>query len=270
MKSNKIYGIFLSLVIAGFFNSCNYNSFNEPQAPDHSGNVAIKPTHTIGQLKALYKGSATKVVDNIIIKGVVNTDDEEGNFYKSLYIQDETGGIELRLSGVNMGKIYPQGSTVVFKCEGLTLGAYGNQVSIGAESNNPKYDNGYISEQMIPARLLFVSKSTVEPRLLDLSSLKKEYAGTLVKLKDVQFIDSELSQTYADPENKKKVPAVNRTIIDKSGKTIIVRTSSYSKFAGLQLPKGSGEITALLTYFVNTPQLVIVRARDVKMNNPRF
>ena len=59
-------------------------------------------------------------------------------------------------------------------------------------------------------------------------------------------------------------------LTDRSGKTLIVRTSSYAKFAGKTLPEGSGSIVALLTYFRDTPQLLILREHDVQLSSPRF
>ena len=43
--------------------------------------------------------------EDVYIKGVVTSDDTEGNVYKSLYIQDETSGIELKLNN-NVGIRY--------------------------------------------------------------------------------------------------------------------------------------------------------------------
>ena len=49
-----------------------------------------------------------------------------------------------------------------------------------------------------------------------------------------------------------------------------MRTSSYARFAGKQLPKGSGSVTGILSYFRTTPQLIILREQDVQLTNARF
>ena len=79
-----------------------------------------------------------------------------------------------------------------------------------------------------------------------------------------------MGQTYADPQGKDKNRNVNRTLVDRSGAQLIVRTSSYAKFAGRTVPTGSGTITAILTYFRDTPQLLILREQDVQLTGARF
>ena len=42
-----------------------------------------------------------QIEQDIYIKGKVTSDDEQGNIYKSLYVQDHTGGIEVKLTNGN-------------------------------------------------------------------------------------------------------------------------------------------------------------------------
>ena len=54
----------------------------------------------ISELAARYNYGSQQAVliqDNIVISGKVSTDDQPGNFYKTMYIQDETGAIELKV-----------------------------------------------------------------------------------------------------------------------------------------------------------------------------
>ena len=55
---------------------------------------------TIAEVKDMYKANGNKpykVEKNCVIKGQVTTSDQVGNLYKSLYIQDETAGIEIKI-----------------------------------------------------------------------------------------------------------------------------------------------------------------------------
>lgn len=67
---------------------------------------------------------------DVYIKGKVTTDDTEGNVYKSLYIQDETSGIEIKLNN-NVGVRYKKGSWVYVRLTGLYLGNYRMMLSVG-------------------------------------------------------------------------------------------------------------------------------------------
>ena len=67
--------------------------------PEHQETQLLEPTHTIAQLAAMYtvQGQPIEIEDDIIIEGVVTTSDQPGNFYKSLYIEDGTCGMEIKL-----------------------------------------------------------------------------------------------------------------------------------------------------------------------------
>ncbi len=82
------------------------------------------------------------IEEDIYIKGKVQSNDEEGNVYKSLYICDQTAAIEIKLGTGNYLK-YPTGhfdpttgtmaSTWVYvKLKGLYLGNYRMMLSLGA------------------------------------------------------------------------------------------------------------------------------------------
>lgn len=261
----------LALLLVGltFTTACSYNKPDEPTL--RSDARQLTPTHTIAQLKALYTGAPTRILQDVVVEAVMASDDTEGNLYRSCYIQDETGGIELKLSMGNMSTLYSQGSKVYLCPRDMTLGCYADQINLGYRSLEAKYETAFYPEKLVPSVLLRTgSEAKLEPRVLTIATLSPRYAGMLVRLDGVQFVDGDLGQTYAAPENRKQQGNVNRTLIDRSGKTLIVRTSSYAKFAGRKVPEGSGSITAILSYYRDTPQLLLLREGDARLDNPRF
>ena len=85
-----------------------------------------------GWNNTIYKlvGEDIFVGRDVYIKGKVISDDTEGNIYKSLHIQDETTGIELKLNN-SVGLKYKKGSWVYVRLEGLYLGNYRMMLSLG-------------------------------------------------------------------------------------------------------------------------------------------
>lgn len=71
-----------------------------------------------------------QIEDDLYIKGKVVSDDEQGNIYKVLHIQDETGGIEIKLNN-NVGTRYPYGTWVYVRLQDLYIGNYRMTLSIG-------------------------------------------------------------------------------------------------------------------------------------------
>ncbi|MBO5832954.1 MAG: hypothetical protein J6Q95_06640 [Alistipes sp.] len=102
---------------------------------------------------------------DVYIKGKVTSNDEQGNVYKSLYIQDETSGIELKLNN-NVGVRYKYGSWVYVRLTGLYLGNYRMMLSLGgapSESWNKAgehkfYANSNIELQEVIDRYVFAGE----------------------------------------------------------------------------------------------------------------
>ncbi len=271
MKKFCFHYIALQICLLSLLTSC-YNRFEEPvekTLPDLPSR-----TLTIAQLKELYvnKGSKPLMLQHgVVIRGVVSTNDSKGNFYRTIHIQDETGGIECKMGMPNLSLIYPQGAEVAIYCEGLVLGSYGGQVNLGFKSNNPKYETGYVPDALVSDVMKKGRFVGIEPIDLTIATLSTKYANMLIRLPRVQFTASDLQQSYADPINKSNNPSVNRTLEDENGNKVIVRTSSYAQFAGKKIPDGSGSVVALLTFFSNTPQLIIIDdVTDIHLSEPRF
>ncbi|MDO4691547.1 MAG: DUF5689 domain-containing protein [Porphyromonadaceae bacterium] len=269
MKWLQTLAVFAAIL--GLTTACNYNRPDEPAPQNRQGFIdKLKPTHTVAQLKAIYPGTPLTIAEDVIVSATIASDDTEGNLYRTCYIQDETGGLELKLSLGNLSTIYPQGSKIYLRARGMTLGRYADHINLGYRSLDPKYETAFYPEKLAPEVLLFVERGSVVPRKLSIANVNPKYAGTLVQIDGVQFSESELNLTYAAPDDRKSQGYVNRTLVDQSGRTLIVRTSSYAKFAGRKLPQGSGSITAILTYFRDTPQLLLLRESDARMSAPRF
>lgn len=249
--------------------ACSYNRPPEPEHREVEGEP-LSPTHTIAELKGLYKRGGMPIEEDVVVEAVIASDDTEGNLYKTCYLQDATGGIELKLSMGNLSTLYPQGSKVYLKAKGLTLGKYANHINLGYRSQDKKYETAFLPEKLVPSVLVLRERAILEPKTLTLAELSPHYAGMLVRLDGVEFRESELGRTYADPLNKTKVRNVNRTLVDKAGRTIIVRTSSYARFAGRTLPEGAGSFVGILSYFRDTPQLLLLREADARFTEPRF
>ena len=111
--------------------------------------VTLTPNKTILELKSLYKNAPVKIEDNIIIGGQVISEDKSGNIYKSIYIQDATGAIEVKIGKNSLYNDYKLGQWVYVKCSGLTLGAYNGMIQLGYEDASGEYETSYLDVQYI-------------------------------------------------------------------------------------------------------------------------
>lgn len=106
---------------------------------------------------------------DLYIKGKVISNDEEGNVYKTLYLSDETGGIEIKL-GTGLFLSYPTGTYdpetqtmpthyVYVKLKGLFIGNYRMMLSIG---NGPTDSFNKLGEHKFYANSNIENKTDVK------------------------------------------------------------------------------------------------------------
>jgi hypothetical protein len=80
-----------------------------------------------------------QVTEKYLMRGIVTADDESGNIYKSIYIQDETAGICLSLDQVNIYTYMPRGQEVIIEMQGMWLGKYLGAYQVGDSTTHFQY-----------------------------------------------------------------------------------------------------------------------------------
>lgn len=243
--------------------SCVKTEFDEPEFdftdPDLTVTTtiaALKATHTIGTIEALTDG---------IISGIVVANDKSGNYYQTLVIADETGGIEIRIDKRSLFNVFPVGRKVFVKLAGLVMSDNNNLVQIGYMSNEDgvvPIPNEYVEDHIIGGSI----NHPVNTDTLTITQVKDGYMSTLITLKDVQFVEEDLGKTYADGTFK---VTTNRTLEDCNGKLILLRTSGYASFANATIPEGKGTITVVLSKYRDDYQLYLRDTTDIKFTGER-
>ncbi|KAF0199363.1 MAG: hypothetical protein FD166_486 [Bacteroidetes bacterium] len=253
----KIWQLFagLFLILASTtFTACVDGEFDEP--PINIPTVDFDRNTTIAELKASYT-AFTIIEDDIIISGIVTANDESGNLYKKMEIQDETGGIELSIDKTSLYNEYKLGQRIFIKCKGMYIGDYNNLIQLGYLYNG---DIGRLPEIYIAEHIFRDSLpgEKVQPELITLNDLSMDRVSTLVTFENVRF--AEVGELFA-PQG---VSATDRTLMDQAGKTMVVRTSSYANFASDTIPGGYGKVTGILSVFGTTWQLTVRDTADLK------
>ncbi|MEE4176426.1 MAG: DUF5689 domain-containing protein [Bacteroides sp.] len=206
---------------------------------------------TIQELRDLYTGQSVHFGEDYNVFGVITTDEGSGNFYRSHYIQDQTGAINIRLdSGVSLA----MGDSVRLSLKGTILSAYNNMLQV----DSVIYGKNLITQER---------GIVVEPRIVTIPEiLSGGMQGQLIKLENVQFASGELNNTYANALDQL---SENRDLEDCNGNRIIVRTSGFATFAGTQVAQGNGSLIAIVSVFGTTWQLLIRGVEEVVMEGER-
>lgn len=273
----NIFSIFTSVITLASvlsLSSCVKDEFDQPEN-NNTDPAGLAANISIKDMKALYadtilnNNATVQITENHIISGIVVADDKSGNFYKSIIIQDGTGGIAIRIDRSDFYTDYPIGRRIFVKCKGLFIGQYNKLIQMGGyidQTTNPP------SVATIPSPLIetyFVKGQwgiEVTPLTVNITDLNDDYQNMLIRLNNVEFQPSDTQQTYA---NAALQQSINRTLKDCNGNSIILRSSGYANFANSLTPSGNGTLTAIYQVFGTTKQLYIRDLGDVQLNNPR-
>ena len=167
---------------------------------------------TIADLKAMYANKPLEITRDIWIQGQVTSSDKTGNIYREIYLQDETGGIDLKLGKSSLYSDYKVGQRVYVKCTGLTLGAYNGMPQLGMEADQTstnEYETSYIDVQAIIDDHVFrgADETPIAPKVVTEADLKASLTagfkgdlwGRLVTIEGLTYGNQIFALFYPNP-----------------------------------------------------------------------
>ena len=249
-----------------------------PYAGDFDPNLPVNTT--IKQLKTKFvlgqNYEPVLIEDDVTIQGIVTANDQSGNFYKQIIIQDSTGAIPVKINRSGLYSDFPVGRKVYIKCQGLSLGEYGDFIQLG-RGKDEKDDLADIPNTLINDYIIKASyPHVVEPKVVSVSDLNvpalgEDMLGMLVKFERVQVIDQFRGETYGEDPNDPNTTSSgeNRKVESCGGAEIILRNSNYCNFQSALMPDGSGELIGIYSRFGNDAQILIRDLNDVNFNKER-
>ncbi len=239
------------------------NSCKKFTLPPKKAEPPISGTITIDSIIKKYEnyyvsGNPTtyfKFPDDVNVTCTVTADEVSGNIYKSVFVQDATGSIQVKL--INSGGLFV-GDVIRINLKGVVLDDYAKMVqldSIDIEKKVTKLSSG---NPVVPLKV-----TINQLYALNFYGLSK-YQARLVILDSVEFDVADKNQLYSNSVLK---TSVDRNLINAFGKSVVVRTSGYSNFANFFTPCGKGQVTAVVSqYGTNTIQLTIRDVKEVKLS----
>lgn len=235
---------------------------------------------TIADLKAKYWSTDRNYVNTVeyadadastpyIIEGTVISSDQSGNIYKSIMVKDATAALTIAINSSSLYAKYPMGQTLRINVSDLKLGGYNGLMQLGGEGTyNGAPSMTFMESGEFSQHTDLVGSanpSAVVPVVTTLAELNaakttpeglQKWQSQLITLKGVHF--TEAGQKFAPGQT------TNRTVADAEGNTIILRNSSYASFANDALPAGTGDLTAILSYFGTDWQLLLIDLDGLK------
>lgn len=238
----------LKLLLAGaivFAVGCKREYDNPPV-----NTIAEGSQLTIADLKAIYNGQDSTFTTDLSVYATVTADEESGNLYKSVFVRDNTGSINLILA--SSGGLY-EGDSIRINLNGTTLSEYNGMIQVA----DVDVDENVVKQS---------TDGNANPVDMTIAEVSTDNQSQLIRLTDVMFVNTELSQTYADAVN---LFSENRTLTDCDGNEILVRTSGYSSFADIQVAQGKGTLVGVVGVYGSDLQIYIRSLDEVNMDGER-
>lgn len=230
----------------------------EPEYTGPAANITISELRT--ENAAATDKAPIIITQDQVLKAVITGNDESGNIFKKIYLQDETGAIEMEVDQSSVYNYYPVGQTVYVDLNGLSISVYGDEQQLG-------HPEGYLFRTPWEDFEKHVSKDgwanpeNAKPVVIDdistINAAPDNYKFKLVQFTGVTFQNG--GKGIFAPEDGYG----EENITDSHGNTIMIRTSNYASFAGNKLPEGKGNVTGILGRFRGTWQLTLRTANDV-------
>lgn len=210
----------------------------------------------IADIRAL-GASTDKIADGTYIKGIVisdqmNLDNLSSN--KSIYLQDETAGIQL-FCAANVHEDYVRGDEVTVDVSGLIVSQYGQALQIveGTDAEGSTIGVPVARLSKVSSGNAITAKEITMEQLLSF-----EFEGQYVSITEpVQVVDADLEKTFVVGGK-----ATSIKFTDAQGNTFDVRTSQYATFKDEKVPQGSGILKGIASRYNNGAQVVFSTADD--------
>ncbi|CAM1334516.1 DUF5689 domain-containing protein [Tenacibaculum aestuariivivum] len=247
--------------------------------PDLNNNEEYTNVKSLGEIADLYKGKLVAFDEEITTYGYVVSNDREGNFYKSLFIQDSpenpTIGFEIKINDTKLNARYAVGRKIIIKLKGLFL----NKNTEGSYQLGTKniYGNG-INEISVNDYVRYIDRAseiaTIIPVVINSNQLTEKNLNTLVKINNLQSETKGLK--YASPKPGNSIYTVNRTMVSCLNlEKINIVNSVFATYSALLIPDKKGSVTGVFNIIENQKQITIRDINDINFtqeygcnNNP--
>ena len=199
----------------------------------------VHADHTIGELRTLNSDKCATITKDAICVGRVVSSDREGNFYRSVVVEDATGGVEIRLGTYNIEAQYPVGLMVALYLNGTAVMVEDGVVQLGLPPQS--FDDApreMEAQEVIDSHIIRSnSVEAIEPLVCDITSLDETICGRFVKVCNLLYSPLE---DYEERDYHR--------FVDNDGNAVFLYVSPYADFYDMEIPTSSLSLQGVLYY----------------------
>lgn len=235
MRGNILGLILVLLLFGGCYDRSGYGD---------NASFEVAPNTSIATLASLASTNACHTINNdMVCVGRVTTSDREGNFYRTMFVEDETGAVEVLLGIYDIATQYPEGVEVALQLQGCAIRKESGVVQIGLPPYS--YDTKpreFESQVVIGSHIVRgVSVAPLEPWHTDIASLSTVACGRLVRVEGLCYIPDESLDTEPQMVRYSR-------FVDSEEREIYCYISEFADFADMAAPTTEVALQGVLLY----------------------
>lgn len=211
---------------------------------------------SLRELRAQFRGNTVRIESDIVIAGRVTSSDREGNFYRSLMIEQDGAAAEVMVGLDALHNDYPIGTKIYLRLRDLAVGERLGVLQIGhMPAPSSWYATDYLRSKADVDQHLIRSASPIAelyPTTLRIDELTPAHCGLLVRIEGVRFIPDVEPHTWSG----------YRCFADNKNALIYTYVRNYADFADEAIPSGFGSLVGILQYDETGAGKYIIKPRN--------
>lgn len=232
----------LTLIIAG----CNNYDM-----PIIDGDITPRTT-PIASLRQQAGTTSGVVIDkDIVVQGRVTSSDRDGNFYRAIVIEDESGAMELSLNQYDLHVLYPEGTLLSLHLKGCATDYNFGILRAGSKTQPyDYYDVTYLSSREAIERVVerSLDVAPITPRIATINELGLEECGELIRIEGLKLQHTTSIDTLQGMTLDNATWQGYALFFDERGDSIAVYTADRARFAKTAIPTTPISITGILQH----------------------
>ena len=231
--------LFLVITLFTFVAGGCYDNNSTPASTEFNNSH----TCSIAQLQKFCENGCYNITSDIICVGRVTSSDREGNFYRSIVVEDDSGGLEIKLGLYNIATHYPIGVMVALHLNGTAIMKQNGVVAVGLPPQSFDSAPREMEAQEVIDRHIIRSNSIepITPYTCDIKALNHSLCGRFIRIESLRHAplpDREMCSSLAEYHR----------FTDNEENNIFTYISPKSDFATREIPTSEISVQGILYY----------------------
>ena len=238
----------LAVMSALLFQACGRATTLGYDDDDRQNGQTVHPSEvSVAYLRSLAVGNSTSIGRTLSVCGRVTATDAYGELYKSICVEDDTGGIYVEIDRFSLYTVFALYDRVRIECHGLALGRDGSTVRLGAPPTG-EYTVDRIPDSQI-GRYIAVEpgEGDFAPVVTTIGELAPAMVGRTVKISGLHALQSGCAWCGTDPLTG-DFAATEHTVADDTGARLAVVLRGSCVYAAEAVPDGRFTLCGILEY----------------------